>query len=209
MKTIDPGDRRCGRLAGAAFCCALLLAGCGGLDPSADADLLQELRAETSYFPDNAPPSATLLLSEHKGGSGAVHAALVITGSERVIYDPSGSFTHPDTRRLGDVVYGASDPVVEMFALHNADKDHDAMMRRIPLSAEEAEQMLARARSRGGAMPGYCAKSVADVMRAAPRFAAMRDTFWPSNVLEDFVQFGPVETRVVSDTDSFTARDEN
>ncbi len=195
-----------GALASAVVAC--LLTGCAGVDLTTDAEFIKELRAETSYLPVNAPPSTTLVLAEHKGGSGAVHAALIVTGSERLIYDPSGSFTHPDTRRYGDVVYGASDDIVELFALHNADKNHDAVMRTIALQPEEAETMLDAARTHGGAMPGFCAKSVASVLRSVPRFASMRDTFWPSNVQQDFESIAPVAIRSVTDTDSFTAIDE-
>ncbi len=199
------------RFRGGVPACALaasILAGCAGIDPTTDAEFIKELRAETSYLPVNAPPSTTLVLAEHKGGSGAVHAALIVTGSERLIYDPSGSFTHPDTRRYGDVVYGASDEIVELFALHNADRNHDAVMRTIALESDEAEILLNSARTHGGAMPGFCAKSVASVLRSVPRFASMRDTFWPSNVQQDFENVSPVEIRSVSDTDSFTAIDE-
>lgn len=177
------------------------LAGCA----AASSDELAEIARTVSYHPTDAQPSATLIVSQEKNGGGGVHAALMITGSEQLIYDPSGSYHNSRTRRVGDVVYGVTPKVVEEFALHQADYRHDAVLHQVPISHDLAEALLRRARAHGGSLPGFCASNISDVVGRAGPFAGVRDTMWPSELSEDFGRIEGVETRVVTDEDDFHA----
>ena len=177
------------------------LAVCLALSACATAD--KDELASVAYRSD-APASATLVtVTAGEGGSG-VHSALVINASERVIYDPAGTFSHPDTRRVGDVIYGVTDEVLDLFALHNADVWHVATLQTAPLPPRAAETLLERARDNGGALPGFCAISVSEVIDGVPPLAAVEGSMWPGDLREDFAKLPGVRTVEVRDDDEFT-----
>jgi len=66
----------------------------GPLDP--------ETQARVAYKAADAP-SITLLTSVRKQGGGGTHSALMVSGSQRVIFDPAGSFRAGFITAYGDV----------------------------------------------------------------------------------------------------------
>ena len=85
------------------FCrkCLLLLAACGADNIWASDESLRR-----AAYVANEPPSITLLtVIGIPRGEGA-HSALMINGSQRVIFDPAGSWNHPAIPERHDVLYG-------------------------------------------------------------------------------------------------------
>lgn len=177
----------------------MALAGCAG---ASDAEF-EEISRTIAYRPSGSP-SATLITSQEVNGSGEIHAALVVKASQQVIYDPSGSFIDPGTRRIGDALYGVTPEILEKFALHQADRRHNAVLQTASVDPESAETLLQRVRRAGGAFPGFCAATIADVISGVGPFASVRETMWPSDLSEDFASIEGVETRIVTDDDDFS-----
>ena len=80
------------------------LAACGADNKWAD-----DADVRTARFVSPEPPSITLftVIGIPRGEGG--HSALMINGSQRVIYDPAGSWQHPQIPERHDVLYGITD----------------------------------------------------------------------------------------------------
>ena len=50
---------------------------------------------------------------------------LLINGSQQVLYDPAGTFTHPDLPRAGDVHYGMTPRFVDFPTILDTQDTHD------------------------------------------------------------------------------------
>src|SRR5688572_24293779 len=96
------------RIAAAALA-ALALAGCEMYAP-ATPDAIAAAR-----YASPEPPSVTLISMVGTRSGRSQHPALLINGSQQVLYDPGGTFTHPDLPRRQDVHYGMTPRYVDYF----------------------------------------------------------------------------------------------
>lgn len=88
----------------------LALAGCATKPEIARSD--DELRA-AAYVHDG-PPEITLFTMRAVRNEAGAHSALMVNASQRVIFDPAGSFRNQSIIRSGDVIYGAHPPLVDV-----------------------------------------------------------------------------------------------
>ena len=130
------------------------LAGCEVYRP-ADFDDIARAR-----YVSPEPPSVTLLSMVNSGPGRSAHVGLLINGSEQVLYDPAGTFTHPDLPRRGDVHYGMTPRYVDYYERYHARFDYFVEAQRLPVSRAQADQMLANAKAHGQSMKMTCALDV-------------------------------------------------
>ena len=72
--------------------------------------------AEPTWAPDaeiaaahvstSNPPTLTLITVINVNSGNGGHSALIVDASERVLFDPAGSFYHPRLPERNDVIYG-------------------------------------------------------------------------------------------------------
>ncbi|MEM9791321.1 MAG: hypothetical protein AAF848_00155 [Pseudomonadota bacterium] len=94
----------------------------------------------------------------------AAHTAMIINASQRVIYDPAGTFQHEDLVERGDIHYGANDRMVSYYERYHARFSHYVHVQRIVVSAEVAERVLKRAQAQGPSPKMFCAVHAASVL---------------------------------------------
>ena len=95
---------------------------------------------------------------------------LLINGSQQVLYDPAGTFTHPDLPRRGDIHYGMTPRFVDYYERYHARFDYFVEAQKVPVSRAAADQLIANAQAQGQAMKMTCALDVADVLQPVPPF---------------------------------------
>ena len=61
-------------------------------------------------------------------------SALLINGSQQVLYDPAGTFTHPDLPRRGDIHYGMTPRYVDYYERYHARFDYFVEAQKVPIS---------------------------------------------------------------------------
>ena len=93
----------------AALSLIVALAGCGGADNIWASD---QTVADAVYRHDG-PPTLTLFTVISKASGSGAHSALMVNGSQRLIFDPAGTFHHPNLPERHDVIYGMTDPAVD------------------------------------------------------------------------------------------------
>jgi len=135
----------------------------------------------------------------HESGQGE-HASLLINASQRVLFDPAGTWQHPDSPERHDLHYGMTEQQVYTYTYYHARRTHYVRIQRLAVPPEAAERILQLA-SRAGPVPdAYCARSIAAILREIPGFESLPLTFYPNRLSDAFATLpGVVEELIYSD----------
>jgi len=151
---------------------------------------------ERFAFRDPGEPALTLYtIVSNETGSGA-HTALMVTGSQQVIFDPAGSFHHAEVLRSGDVLYGITPAFVKGYESMHARATHHVVAQRVPVSAAVAERALALVTANGAVASAHCAISTSAILRQLPGFEGVQQTYYPTRLKESFASVTGVQGRV-------------
>jgi hypothetical protein len=134
-----------------------VLAGCGAERQAAS-------EAPLAYTPYVAAGDATITLITSINGrsnSGA-HSALVINGSERVLYDPAGSWelTGGVAPERDDIHYGMFPAALDNYIAFQANGIFYATQQTIVVPLAVADQAIAEAKAQGSTPKALCGNSV-------------------------------------------------
>ena len=156
--------------------------------PVSDSDLA------ASVYRHDGPTRLTLFtMINNRNGNGA-HTSLMINGSQRVIFDPAGSFRKGGIVTRDDVVFGASPYLADLYTRFHARKTFHVVVQEIDVSPEVAEQALNLALARGEVPDAYCANSTSELLSKLPGFESIKKTWYPKDLSEQFDQL-PGATR--------------
>ena len=89
-----------------------LLAACGGADTFAPAPMIEVQRR--AYVHEGPAEITLYTVIETETGEGQ-HTALLINGTQRVLWDPAGSFRHPQVPERGDLHYGITETIRKVY----------------------------------------------------------------------------------------------
>lgn len=144
------------------------------------------------------PPFVALLTMVNSKSGAGEHSALVINGSQMVIYDPAGSFREDRVGlvRAEDVLYGVRPELVSYYNSYHARNGYFVRMQQLDISAAEAEQLIAGAQARGAVPQLTCGIAVSDILNDLPRFSNIRTTIAPGGVMR---RFGQIDGVIASD----------
>jgi len=175
----------------------LALAGCS-YPPSVNSS---EEFIQAKRFAHSGPTSLTLYtIVSNTSGSGA-HSGLAISGSERILFDPAGSFAHPQIAERGDVVFGFSPALRQSYIDYHSRITFYTVEQTIEVSPEVAEMALRRAYEYGAVPHAMCANSITDILEDLPGFEGIKRTYYPGKLMDNFAQLSGVTTRTYRDDD--------
>ena len=168
--------------------------------------------AEPIWAPDEAvaearyehvgPTSVTLYtVLSTRSGTGA-HAGLLINGSERVLFDPAGTWRHPKLPERNDVHFGITPKMVDFYIDYHARETYDVVEQTIMVSPEVADLIMARAKAYGAVPKANCTIAISRVLDGVPGFESLPMTWFPKRMLEGFADLQGVQTRRVTDDDA-------
>ncbi|MBP1807205.1 hypothetical protein [Rubellimicrobium aerolatum] len=168
-----------------------LLGGCGTGAESVwapDAELMK------ARYRDPGPPRLALVTVRNEGDGSGAHSALLISGSERVLFDPYGGWTHPGVPERNDVLFGFSPAVEEAYLSYQAQDGYYYVRQEIAVPPEVAEQALALAKAHGPAGMAECTFAVSGLLRRLPGFEPIRRTWFPEHLASRFARLPGVTT---------------
>ncbi|WP_370303594.1 hypothetical protein [Pseudooceanicola sp.] len=170
---------------------ALALAGCVEYQPYADDATVEAVR-----YSDPENPSITLFtMVNNRTGKGG-HSALLINASERVIFDPAGSFYADIVPERNDVLFGISPRIEQAYRSAHARSTFHVVRQTIPVTAAQAETAYRLALAKGPVAGAFCANATSGLLRQVPGFEGISSTFYPVKLQEEFAAL----PGVVSDT---------
>lgn len=149
-------------------------------------------------------PSQIVLFNviNNESGSGE-HAALLISApSQRVLFDPAGTWAHPAAPERHDVFYGFDDQQLFRYTYYHARRTHRVRIQTLEVAPETAEMILRLAEVEGPVPDAYCAKSIVHILNQVPGFEWIRDSFYPNNLSDQFATIpGVREENIYSDAE--------
>ncbi|MEH6775968.1 MAG: hypothetical protein V7668_18740 [Cereibacter changlensis] len=180
------------------LCLALALLAACGAEPkwSSDAEV-----ARATYV-HNGPPSITLFtVVSTTNGSGA-HSGLLINGSQRVMFDPAGTWRHPALPERNDVHFGITPKMVDFYIDYHARETFDVYEQTVVVSPQVAEMVMQRAMANGAVGKAMCTHSVTQILRGVPGFEELPATYFPKKLMNSFAKLPGVTGRKITDTDA-------
>ena len=159
----------------------------------------EQVRAARYVSPE--PPSITLftVIGIPRGEGG--HSALMINGSQRVIYDPAGSWGHPQIPERHDVLYGINDNFKHFYIDYHARSTYWVAEDTVPVSREVADLAIRRAEQNGAANKSFCAVETGTVLRGVPGFEGAPTGFSPTKLRNWFLTLPGVQSQKFQDGD--------
>lgn len=148
--------------------------------------------ARAAYH-DPGPPSLTLytVVSNATGSGG--HTALMVNASQRVIFDPAGSFHHEDIPRRGDVLYGITPAFEQGYRSMHARAAYHVVSQTVEVAPETAAKALALVTQYGAVPQTQCASATSEILRQLPGFQSVSQTMYPVTLEKSFAQITGVE----------------
>ncbi|SEP79460.1 hypothetical protein [Thalassovita taeanensis] len=171
-----------------------------------DPPVTDEAVARSAYRYDGPPELTLFTMVSNSTGSGA-HSALMINGSQRVIFDPAGSFRDKAIVARDDVVYNVTPYVEDVYTRFHARKTYHVVVQRLQVSPEVAEQALQLAQGYGEVPDAMCAQSTSAILSQLPGLNVRR-TMFPNALSAQFGEVPTVSTRSLyeyDDEDRFKA----
>lgn len=136
----------------------------------------------------------TLVTIMNYGSGRGDHAALFINGTERVLFDPAGSWQLPTIPERNDVHFGMTPTAGASFYISHVRPSHYAVVQRLIVTPEVAQQAKALALQAGPVPPARCAAATSALLRQLPGFDTIGGTFFPQVLMRDFAQLQGVQT---------------
>ncbi len=168
--------------------------------------------AKSVYAPDEAvraatfvsdePPSITLYTVISNRSEAGAHTGLLINGSQRVMFDPAGSWKHPQLPERNDVFFGVNDRMINYYIDYHARETFRVMEQKVYVSPQVAQLVMTRALNYGAVPQAQCSRSTSTILEGVPGFEQFRTTWYPLKLSEQFAQLPGVETRVITDADA-------
>lgn len=179
----------------------VVLTACGG-GGTASAPNAPDAAIFAARYVHPGPTYVTLFtVVNNKTGAGA-HSALLISGSERVLFDPAGSYKFNRTPELNDLHHGMSDPMVALYIDYHARETYRVVEQTVYVSPGVADLMIARARQRGAVAKSFCANSIGGILGGVPGFESIGTTMFPKGLSKEFARLPGVLTRTITDDDA-------
>lgn len=178
----------------------VILTACGG-GGTASAPYASDAAISAARYVHSGPSYVTLFtVVNNKTGAGA-HSALLISGSERVLFDPAGSYKFARTPERNDMHYGMSDPMVALYIDYHARESYNVIEQTVYVSPAVADLVIARARARGAVAKSFCANSIGGILGGVPGFENIGTTMFPRGLSRNFARLPGVSTRTITDDD--------
>lgn len=181
----------------AALLAALVLSACS-VDQSPDS---APERVAAAAYRSSEPPSLTVFtMVNNRTGSGG-HTAVMINGSQRVIFDPAGSFRDVRVVERGDVLYGVTPAWLSAYKSAHARETFHVVSQEIPVTAAQAEQALRLAQANGSVPGAFCTSATTGLLRQVDGFGWVDSTFFPTNLRDQIAVRPNVRTTTLFEND--------
>lgn len=188
----------------------LVMAGLSACAPTPEpSQSMPDAEIAAKVYRHDGPPALTLFtMVNNSSGSGA-HTSLMVNGSQRVIFDPAGSFRHPRIATRNDTVFGITPVMEDTYTRFHARETFHVIVQRVEVSPETAEHILRRVLASGPVPRAQCALSTSELLRDAPGLnGAIRPTWFPNNLAAQFGELPGATTQRLyeyDDADRFKA----
>lgn len=173
-----------------------------GLAACAQPKWAPEEQVQAARYVAGPPTYITLYTVVNKRNGSGAHSAILVNASERVIFDPAGTWYHPQLPERNDVTFGMTDKAINFYIDYHTRVTYDTIEQKVLVSPEVAELVLQRVKAYGAAAKGTCTIATSGVLRGVPGFESLPSTWFPKALSREFGKLPGVTTRVITDEDA-------
>ena len=174
----------------------LALAAC-----SADPVWAPDEAVNAATYRSGRPSALTLFTVKNTGSGNGAHTALLIDGSQRVLFDPAGSFKADVIPERNDVLFGFSPEAEQAYLSFHARREFFVVVQTTAVPPAVAEQALRLALTNGAVAKANCTRATSAIVRQLPGFESVRGSWFPNNLSDAFAEIPGVQTREVREND--------
>lgn len=150
---------------------------------------------QAATYRHNGAPALTLFTAISNATGEGAHSALMVNGSQRVIFDPAGTFRKEGAIvERGDVLFGATPRMVDSYTRFHARETYHVVVQRLEVPAATAEAVLTDVLGFGDVVAAMCTNSTSTVLSRASLPAQIRTTMFPKQLMEQFGKVPGVST---------------
>ena len=153
-------------------------------------------------YRQEGPARLTLYTMINNNTGRGAHTALMINGSQRVIFDPAGTFKHKSLPERNDVIFGITPRVADVYTRYHARKTFHVQVQQIDVSPEVAEMALREVMANGAVGKGRCANNTSQVLARLPGFESIKQTWFPRKLATQFGEIPGVTSQELYEYDS-------
>jgi hypothetical protein len=154
-----------------------------------------------TYRPAGAPTVTLLTMISNRDGSGG-HSALLIDGEQRVLFDPAGSWRHPDIPERNDVLFGMGEPYFGFYMDYHARETYHVVVQELEVPPEVAARLIAEVQAYGPVPQAQCSLSISRILSRTPGFESLGTSWFPARTMARFGALPGVQESRVYDDDS-------
>ena len=148
------------------------------------------------------PKRLTLFTMKNvKSGNGA-HSGLMINASQRVLWDPAGTFGHPSIPERNDVHFGVTRRIEQFYTSYHSRLTFFTLIQEVDVAPEVAEMALRLAMTNGPTPKAACTRHTSRMLGQLPGFETIRSSLFPNNLADQFGQIPGVRSREYYEDDS-------
>ncbi|MEL6690888.1 MAG: hypothetical protein AAFP28_11265 [Pseudomonadota bacterium] len=138
-----------------------------------------------AFRANEGPPRLEVFTSFNVSSNNGAHSALFIHADQRVVFDPAGTFAHPQLPEQHDVIFGMSPNARKAFVDYHTRLTYWTTMQSFEVPASTAAWVMAEVRKLGPVPDAFCTRSVSGVLASAPGMPVQVSQVWFPNKLHD------------------------
>jgi hypothetical protein len=171
-----------------------LAAGC-----TAEAVWAPQEEVSRAIYRHDGPPTITLFTMISNRSNEGAHSGLMVNGSQRMIFDPAGSFTHPQLPERNDVFFGITPAAYEFYIDYHSRVTYRVKVNELQVTPEQAEVALRLIQEAGPVGQTQCNIAIARVLKQVPGFEDIPVSLFPLNTMRYFESRPGVKTELFTD----------
>mgnify|MGYP001800099555 CR=1 FL=1 len=141
-------------------------------------------RVAALAYREPGPNTFTIFtMVSNRSGKGA-HSALMINGTQRVIFDPAGSFVNDRVPEQEDVLYGVSPAVLKGYKSAHARSTFHVVSQTFEVTPEQAAIALRLATTNGAVPRAFCTSATTGILQRVPGFEDIQQTLFPTKLMD-------------------------
>ena len=182
--------------------CASILAGCTEKRKESPTENIEL----ATYLHSGQPKITLITMINNRTGAGS-HTALLVQGTQSVIFDPAGSFEHDTIPERGDVLYGMSPRWIEIYKSAHARTNFHVVSQEFNVTPAQAARAMQLVQARGAVPSAQCAYSTSGILKQVPGFQSIKPGYYPLKLLEQAAKLPGVKTTRYYEDDEGNVRD--
>lgn len=176
------------------------LAACGAV--TREEIIAPQAAIDRVAYVEPGPKTLTLLTMINVGSDNGAHTGLLINASQRVLWDPAGTFGHSSIPERNDVHFGINPQIYQLYLSYHSRETFYTLIQEVDVSPEVAEMAFQRAVANGPTPKAACTTHTSSMLASLPGFSSLRRTWFPGNLSDDFAKVPGVRSREYYETDS-------